>query len=288
MGAPSEQQTGSGMGSHRLLSAARKLATQFLTVPAESTFEFFRGLRYMTAVLGGLACLSAQRRYWTRTVRDVLARQILFTAIEALRFVSLLGLLVGVAVVLQVQLVLSTAGQSHLLGPLIVMIVVRELAPVIVNLIVIGRSGTAIIAELGIMKVSGQVRSLDVQGLDPAVYLVMPRVMGMAVSVFSLTIVFVIVSLFSGYTCGRWWGVTGLGPAAFTDSVLSALAPRDAAIFLLKTLLPSALAGILCCIEGLNIEMSATEIPRAITRGFGRSVAALFVIVVGISILTYL
>ena len=271
------------LGSWLLRRAHRQLAAA-----GAWAIEIVAAIRYTISVFGGLVHLALHRRYWTGTVRDVLARQILFTAVEATRFVSLVGLLVGVAVVVQVQLLVATAGQSHLLGPLIVMVVVRELAPVIVNLVVIGRSGTAIVAELGAMKVSGQIRCLDAQGVDPSVYVVLPRVVGMAASVFALTLVFILVALLSGYAFGVFWGVTRLGPWGFVNSVLRALSPNDAVILLIKTTLPAVLAGIICCVEGLGVVAVDTEVPRAITRAFGRSVAVLFVVAVGVSILTYL
>ena len=168
------------------------------------------------------------------------------------------------------------------------MVVVRELAPVIVNLVVIGRSGTAIVAELGAMKVSGQIRCLDAQGVDSSVYVVLPRVVGMAASVLALTLVFILVALLSGYAFGVFWGVTRLSPWGFVNSVLSALSPNDVIILLIKTVLPAVLAGIICCVEGLGVAAVDTEVPSAITRGFGRSVAVLFIVAVGVSILTYL
>ena len=88
----------------------RRRVQRQLAVAGASALEIVRLIRFTVSVFGGLMNLAVHRRYWPRTVRDVLARQILFTAVEATRFVSLVGLLVGVAVVVQVQLLVSTAG----------------------------------------------------------------------------------------------------------------------------------------------------------------------------------
>jgi osmotically-inducible protein OsmY len=81
-------------------------------------------------------------------------------------------------VVVQLAFWVGEAGQSQLLGPLLVAVVARELGPVLINLIVIVRSDSAMTTELGILKINGEVRALEAQGSDPFLQLVMPRVLG--------------------------------------------------------------------------------------------------------------
>lgn len=225
---------------------------------------------------------------WPRTTRDVFARQVLFTAIEAVGFVCLIAVMVGISIVVQVQLWLSKVGQSELLGPLLVAVVIREAAPLLVNFVVIGRSGTAIASELASMRVAGEVRVLDAQGLDPFTYLVVPRVLSVAVAVFCLTIIFIVVSFAAGFLSGVLLGAQTGGPGVFTESVFAAIRPRDIVNLLAKTVLPGLLTGAICCTEGLSVRGSITEVPQATTRGLVRSVAALFVISALVSVLTYL
>ena len=80
---------------------------------------------------------------WTEPVRNVLARQILFTSVEAVRFTLMTGLVIGVSIGAQLQVWLGKAGQSNLLAPALIAILLREAGPLITNLILIGRSGTA-------------------------------------------------------------------------------------------------------------------------------------------------
>jgi ABC-type transporter Mla maintaining outer membrane lipid asymmetry permease subunit MlaE len=80
-----------------------------------------------------------------------------------------------------------------------VAVVARELGPVLINLVVIVRSGSAMTTELGVLKISGGVRALETQGSDPFLHLVMPRVLGTALSTFCLTIVFILVAFASGF-----------------------------------------------------------------------------------------
>ncbi len=240
------------------------------------------------AVTWAVLRLAAQPRYWPRTVRAVFARQILFTGVEALSFVALVALITGVGVVVQAQLWLGKTGQSALLGPILVMVIVRELAPLLVNFIVIGRSGNAIATELASMKVAGEIRVLEAQGLDPLVYLAVPRALGMAVSVFCLTLAFILVSFASGYFCGILMGVGVADPRLFVESILKDVHLPDLFNLLAKTLIPGLLTSVICILEGLGVQRAITEIPQAATRAVVRSIAALFIVSVIISILSYL
>jgi phospholipid/cholesterol/gamma-HCH transport system permease protein len=244
---------------------------------------------YLLSVAGSAAGRAVLARQWPRTTRDVLARQIYFTGAEALGFVALVGLLVGVAVVLQAQVWLTKVGQSTLFGPLLVAVVIRELGPLLTNFVVIGRSGTAIASELAAMRVNGEIHVLEAQGLDPFTYLVVPRIIGVMASVFCLTIVSIGVSFASGYLSGFLLDVgTAGGVELFVDGVLKAVRPADIVNVLAKTLIPGALTGAICCTEGLSAARAATEIPQAAGRAVVRSVAALFVTSAVVSVLTYL
>jgi phospholipid/cholesterol/gamma-HCH transport system permease protein len=247
-----------------------------------------RQLCHLAAVVWGVLATASRRESWPRTVRNVLARQILFTGIEATRFVSLLAFMVGISVVVQTQLWLGKVGQSALLGPVLVMVIVREVGPLLVNFIVIGRSGTAMATELGNMKISGEVHVLDAQGLDPLVYLVMPRVLGAAISIFCLTVIFIVVSFISGYLSGLLLGANTGDPGLFASSVFKAVKPADVFNLLAKTLIPGLVTGAICSMEGLGVSTAVTEVPQAATRAVVRSAAALFVVSAVISLITYM
>lgn len=247
----------------------------------------WRGVRQVAAVIWAVLCLGVKPRSWPRTIRNVLARQILFAGVEALRFVALIALMVGVSVVVQAQLWLGKLGQTELLGPILVAVIVREAGPLLVNFVVIGRSGTAIATELANMRVSGEVRVLDAQGIEPLAYLVMPRVVGIVVAVLGLTIAFIGVSFVSGYLSGMLIGVSPADPMIFINSIFGAMKRTDFANVLAKTMAPALLTGAICSTEGLGVQGAITEVPQAATRSVVRSVAALFVVSAVVSVLTY-
>jgi phospholipid/cholesterol/gamma-HCH transport system permease protein len=261
---------------------------KLLIAIGQNTVERFKSLTYLTSIVAAGIWAAMQPRHWPRTSRNVLARQVLFTGVEASRFVALIAVFVGLSIVVQAQLLITRLGQSALLGPILVAVIVRELGPLLTNFVVIGRSGSAITAELGNMKVNGEIRLLDAQGLDPFIYLVLPRMIGMMLSIFGLTIIFVTVAFLSGFFSGVLFGAQTGSPVLFLDSVMAALTPGDVWLLLAKTLLPGMVTAAICCSEGFSIEGAVTEVPQAATRSLARSVAALFILSALLSTLYYL
>jgi len=147
------------------------------------TLTRIRDTAHLFAIVGSILVQATQPRHWPRTTRAVFARQIMFTGVEALRFVSLVAFLTGISVVVQAQVWLGMAGQSAMLGSVLIAVILREVAPLLVNFIVIGRSGTAIAVELANMKVFGEIKVLEAQGLDALLYLAIPRALAFALSV---------------------------------------------------------------------------------------------------------
>lgn len=253
-----------------------------------TTVSGWQAVRGTAAMAATLCAFAVQPRRWSQPVRNVLTRQILFTGVDALPVVSGVAVLIGLSVVLQIHVQLTRFGQSAMIGPLLVAILFREAGPLLVNFIVIARSGTAIASELAAMRVAGEVRMLDALGLDPLPVMVLPRAIGVAVSVACLTVAFLVLSLAGGYVAGRLLGLLSGSPGLFLGSVLGALRPEDFVNLLVKTLLPGLLTGILCSREGLSVRGALSEVPQAATRGVVRSFTVLFLVSALASALTYL
>jgi phospholipid/cholesterol/gamma-HCH transport system permease protein len=245
-------------------------------------------LRHAAAVIGTVLCICVRPRHWTHAARKAFARQVLSIGVEPFCFVGALAVFAGISVVVQLTFWTGEVGQSQLLGPLLVAVVARELGPVLINLVVIVRSGSAMTTELGVLKINGEVRALESQGGDPFLQLVVPRVLGTVVSTFCLTIVFILVAFASGYVFAAWMGIGSRDLLLFADTVSRAVQPKDVFNVLAKSILPALFASASWCIGGLGVSGSVTEIPQATQRALTRSVAGLFVISAVVSLLTYL
>ena len=253
-----------------------------------STLEGWREICYLAGIIWQSFAVAVKPRYWTRVVRAELYRQIISTGIDATGFVFYVACAVGISVVAQVLVWLQIIGQTLSLGPLLVTVLIREAAPVLINLLVIGRIGTALAAELGNMKIDGEVRALDSQGLDPFIYLVMPRVLSLTLSTFCLAVLFVVVAFASGYLSSLVLSRSALDPGTFGRSIIFSISPVDLINFLSKTVIPALFTGAICCSQGLRVQTSLMEVPKVTKRALALSVRALFGITVLVSLLTYI
>jgi phospholipid/cholesterol/gamma-HCH transport system permease protein len=211
-----------------------------------------------------------------RVTRSVLVRQVLFTGVEALPFTGLIAALVGSTVILQAQRNVSAAASAAVLAKLLVVVIARELGPLVAGLIVIGRSGTAMTVELGNMRV------------DPVEYLVVPRVCGMAVSLVALALFFVFVSMSVGVIASGLISGSFAAPLEFAAMLASSASLVDVAALIAKTVLPGTVIAAIACFEGLTAGPEMTDVPRAATRGTVRAMTATFVTNAAISALVYL
>jgi phospholipid/cholesterol/gamma-HCH transport system permease protein len=245
-------------------------------------------LRHVAAVVGTVLATSLRARFWSRSMRTAFARQVLAIGVEPIVFVCALAVLAGISVVVQLTFWIGQAGQSQLLGPLLVTVVARELGPLLITLVVIVRSGSAMTTELGVLTINGHVCEMEAKGRDPFVELVMPRVLGLALSTFCLTIVFILVALASGFLFAAWTGKGSRDLFLFADAISLAVQPKDIFNIIAKSILPALFASAACCIGGLGVGESVIHIPQATQRALTRSVAGLFVICAIVSLLTYL
>lgn len=204
----------------------------------------------------------------------VLGRQIQFTGLDAVPFAGVLALFTALSVVAQIQLV--GLGQSELFGKLMVVVMVRELGPIIVALVVLARSGTAIATEMATMRVAGEVETLEKRGIDPFSYLVVPRLGGMAVSLFCLAQVFIFIAIVGGFILSSLLVPDAPVFGEYVRLITSQLGWLDALVLLAKTLIPGLLIGAIACREGLACGASYTDVPRATTRAVVRSFIAVF------------
>jgi phospholipid/cholesterol/gamma-HCH transport system permease protein len=233
-----------------------------------------------------VASITAVPALGLRTAVMVVVRQILFTGVQALPFLTVVSLLVGTILVVQSLSQLAKIGAEELVGQIFVLAVVRELGPLLTAIVVIGRSGTAIAAELATNKVSGEIEALETMGIDIYQYVVIPRVLGMVISLFSLVIFFDAVAVLGVF------GVAALKLTVpfhlFLQYVMGALSAADIYISAGKSVLFGLTIAFLCSYHGLIVGRSPTEVPQAVTRAVVQSIGLVFVMSGLVSVAFYL
>jgi phospholipid/cholesterol/gamma-HCH transport system permease protein len=203
----------------------------------------------------------------------VTMNQIRFTAVNAVGLIVLLSSILSFLVISQAARELGSIGKTEWLGTLMVVVIVRELGPLVTALVIAGRSGTAIAAELATNQVMGEVRALEGMGIDPRQYLVAPRFVGAMVSVFILMVLFDVVSVAGGLLAATF---NGMAAGRYMDVVLQALTLRDVWLTVAKALAFGLVVGVVPSFYGLGVRRGPTEIPIATSRATVSSIVGIF------------
>jgi phospholipid/cholesterol/gamma-HCH transport system permease protein len=199
--------------------------------------------------------------------------QVRFTALHAVGLVTLLSGILSFLLISQATRELGRFGATDFIGTLIVVAIVRELGPLLTALIVAGRSGTAIAAELATNQVLGEVRALEAMGIDPKQYLVLPRFVGSLVGIFVLLVVFDVVAVMAGFAAARFNDVSG---ARYFDIILASLRAKDVWLTVFKAIAFGAIVGIVPSYFGLSVRRAPTEIPIAASRAVVTAIVGIF------------
>jgi phospholipid/cholesterol/gamma-HCH transport system permease protein len=207
---------------------------------------------------------------WRRSIRATFRTTLTRTVGGSLGTIVVTAFIVGLGLVFEALYWLRTAGQAGEIGRILVIVLFREITPLLVGIILLGRAGTAAVAELGILTAQGEILILRAEGIDIFSYLVLPRAVSFAVASFTLGVVFVTLSLISGFVAGRLAGVVTTSIFTFLDNVLRAMAVSDMAIFPAKLLLIGLVVALSSCVTGLGAQEADTPsslLPRGFTRG---------------------
>jgi phospholipid/cholesterol/gamma-HCH transport system permease protein len=208
-------------------------------------------------------------------IRSVLMKQLYFTGFEAAKIIVLVALIVGTVIVSQV-IGLVGGGNGSLTGKILVWVVFLELGPLLTAIIIIARSGTAIAAELGAMKINGEITTLECLGIPPERYLLLPRMIGVWLSVILLTVYFVLTAFLGGFL------IVSLGRHVpydqFIQGIIASLGLREVMVLAAKTCTFGVIIPLICCNAGMSVGTSATEIPQAATRAVITSLFSVFLL----------
>jgi phospholipid/cholesterol/gamma-HCH transport system permease protein len=156
-------------------------------------------------------------------------------------------------------------GAFNYVGTVMVTVIARELGPLLAAFLTLARAGTANVIELGTARAMGEVEALEASGIDPMHYLVAPRVIGMTLGVFSLTVYFILVALASGYLFVFLHDVP-LTPGAYFEEVVGSLNWLDFVLLPLKSCTFGFFIGIVTCYHGLAQPVRLEEVSRLTIR----------------------
>lgn len=225
--------------------------------------------------------LSPSRRGRGEAFR-VIARQILFTGVDALPVVGAIALMLGLIVIIQAGLALPQVGAGEFMAHVVVVALVRELGPLLTAFIVVWRSGTAMCTELGNMRVGREIDALEAMGISVVRFLVMPRVVGAVVSIVCLTVYFDLVAIIGGFLVAKV--ALTIPFLVYLTEIEKALSVADVLITLIKSALFGLTIAVICCHHGLAVAGAVTEVPQQNSRAMLNTVAACLVLDIIVSV----
>lgn len=228
-------------------------------------------------------CLHRLRLLHNSMVRLVFLRQVYFVGVEGLRAVALLAIAVGALAVPGATKVLG-ATNSYLYD-ILGWALVTEAAPLLVAMVVIGRSASVISTELALMKVRGELRHLEHMRIDPRDYLALPRIAALTVSVLVATFYYQIIAVTAGFAVSAL-----LLNVSFNEQMqlmLAALSPTGILLAGAKALVFGLIIATIACFAGLYAGDNINDVPRAQIVAYMRSLVGLVVVDLLFAILTF-
>ncbi len=189
-----------------------------------------------------------------------IVNQILFTGVEAFWLVGIIGLLCGITIIIQAMTNMPKFGVGEYFGNILIIVVIRELGPFFTSLVVVGRSGSALATYIGNMRVGKEIAALEVMGIDPVHFLVMPALVAMIISMVCLGVYFDIIAIIGGYFVAQ--ATVNIPFNIFMSTVLDALSWQDIFISMCKNSFFGAIIALMSCYYGLNVN-NLREVPQA-------------------------
>ncbi|MBW1783831.1 MAG: ABC transporter permease [Deltaproteobacteria bacterium] len=175
-------------------------------------------------------------------------KQIRFIGFQSVVVILLTGAFSGMVLGFQGFYSLSRFGSDAFLGPMVGLALIKELGPVISALMVTGRAGSAITAEIGIMRMSEQIDALELMGLNPYRYLVVPNLLAAMISLPLLTAIFDVVGIFGGYLIGG--KLLGVGTGTYFGEMANYVQIQDIMEGIYKSFSFGIIIVWVCCFKG--------------------------------------
>jgi phospholipid/cholesterol/gamma-HCH transport system permease protein len=209
--------------------------------------------------------------YWTfiaplrgqRWSLDQTFRQMVLIGVRALPMASLTAFSIGLTLAMQSAVELRKLGASSYIPDLVTVSLLRELGPLLITVIVIGRSGSAVTAELGTMKVGEEIEALEVMAINPVRFLVVPRFLAMMVMLPTLTVFGDYIGMVGGWSVCKF--ALHFDTGEFIVRAMTRGQPWDFISGLIKSVVFAWLLITVACYKGLAVEGGAEGVGQATT-----------------------
>jgi phospholipid/cholesterol/gamma-HCH transport system permease protein len=202
-------------------------------------------------------------------------RQMVAIGVRAAPMVALTACSIGVTLAMQAAHSLQQLGAEVYVPDLVMVSLLREMGPVLIAVIVIGRSGSAVAAELGTMKVSEEIEALEVMAINPISYLIVPRFLAMMIMLPALTIIGDYIGVLGGWAVCRL--ALNFDTAGYILRAIQSADAWDLYSGMIKSVVFAWLIVTIACNAGLHVEGGAEGVGRATTSAVVQALLAMLV-----------
>ncbi|MFP8967095.1 lipid asymmetry maintenance ABC transporter permease subunit MlaE [Pokkaliibacter sp. CJK22405] len=220
------------------------------------------------AVLGRAGMMLAQALFATpdwRTQFPLLIRQLYFVGVLSLIIIVVSGLFIGMVLGLQGYTILVDYGSEQAVGQMVALTLTRELAPVVTALLFAGRAGSALTAEIGLMKATEQLASMEMIGVDPLRRIVTPRFWAGFISLPVLTAIFSVVGIWGGSLVSVDW--LGVDSGSFWSNMQNSVSfSQDIVNGMIKSVVFGMVVTWIAVFQGIDLVPTSEGISKATTR----------------------
>ena len=203
--------------------------------------------------LGDMACFLAdafRQALHSRRLFGKVLRQVYVIGAKSMFVILLIGLFTGLVLGLQAFYAMSMFGAQGMLGSLLALTLIREMAPVLTAVMITARAGSAMTAEIGVMRISDQIDALEVMDIHPVGYLVTPRLLASLITFPLLTSIFTVIGIFGGYLSACV--LLPLNEGRYFSGIESSVSMSDIQGCFLKAAVFAVIVITVCCYQGYN------------------------------------
>ncbi len=202
--------------------------------------------------------------------------QMVALGVKSIPLVLVISGFTGMVFSLQVAKTLESFGAASLIGQLLSIAIIRELGPVLTGVVVAGRAGSAIAAELGTMKVTEQVDALRALATSPVQYLVAPRFVASIIMVPVLTVFSNVIGMYGGFLIAV--NQIGIIPRVFYESAVNFLSPYDLFCSLIKAVIFGIIIVMAGCVNGLKTGKGAAGVGSSTIMAVVNGMISIFIV----------
>jgi len=192
-----------------------------------------------------------------------IVKQLWFIGWKSMPVICLTAAFTGMVLALQGHPILRRVGSEAFLGPFVDLALIRELGPVLAALMITGRAGSSLTAQIGIMRINDQIDALELMGLNPIRYLVAPNFIAMVIAMPLLSAIFDVIAIFGGYLVGVH--VLGLNAGVYFGEMNNYTVFDDVLSGVYKSMTFGILIAWVCCYKGFNSRFGAEGVSTATT-----------------------